>query len=256
MKIILIFCVLSTIAFSQATIAVKALKTGVLSVQEAESVTNFITNELFRLSRTDKVIAWSDLEEIIKQIGESSELASLATDDSEINCLNDKCLQELGGALGVEKILVTDITKVGSSTIVNMRVIDLLLASSSTRNSLRVSNGIDEILDGVPELLKGLGFGKGKQAEQNNQKLSIKKNEDLEKIRKEKGAVEAAKEATVIKEKRNRKLRAWLRYSGLGLGVVGGFLAYKGERWESNANMKAIGLASLGLLSVGVSFTF
>ena len=330
--ILLISLFFSTLAFSKSTIAVKALKSDFLSAQESESITNFLTNELSRLATDEKVMAWSDLEEMLKQMGDAAAMAAFTTDEYAVDCLNDKCFEELGGALGVDKILVTDIVKVGSSTIVNMRIIDLARAESKARNSLRVKTGIDGILDGIPELLLGLGYGavidpaiqkkqreaaekkereeqmakdaeEQKQAQakyekeqkakreakqrQNEKRIAQQKAEQdkKEQVRKQEAAEEAAREAALDKQDPNRKIRPWVRYGGLGLGVVGGVLAYLSEQSAANANKNAenalasndenaynsalnesksagtnrnigFGLLGLGLVSVGVSFAF
>ena len=94
MKILLLISLLSTIAFSKSIIAVKALKSDFLSAQESESITNFLTNELSRLATDEKVMAWSDLEEMMKQIGDAAALSTFAADDSAVDCVNDKCFQE------------------------------------------------------------------------------------------------------------------------------------------------------------------
>lgn len=279
MKILLTLLILASLVFAKSTIAVKSLKTDLLSAQDAESVTNFITNELSNMAVNDKVMAWSDLEEMLKQLGQASEMAALASDAEELECLTDKCFQELGGALGVEKILVTDIAKIGSFMIVNMRVIDLLTASSNARSSLKVKNGIDGVIEGIPGLLQGLGYANvvditiqnnQKEAERkrlNDEKLAKEKaekerqaqarlaeekkkkdaearkqqlkHEAAEKLRKEEAAKEAAREAALDKDDTNRKMRALTRYGGLGLSVVGGALAYLAEQSAANANKNA-----------------
>lgn len=262
------------LVFSKKTIAVKTLKSDFLSSQECESVTNFLTSELSRMSTKEKVIAWSDLEEMVKQMGDASTLSTLTPNDSIVECLNDKCLLELGGALGVEKIFVTDVARVGKSTIVNMRVIDMINAESKSRSSLRVRDGMDGILDGIPSLLMDLGYvdreEDGKEGV-NNRELGRKQ--------------EAATKAAVLASSVQSKSSMWLRYGGLGLVTIGGVIAYLSDKSIQDANQNAstalensdsnaydkafdnsnssgvnrnigFGLLALGVIGFGVSFTF
>lgn len=342
MKVLWMFVLFAQIfVFAKGTIAVKALKSDFLSVTESESVTNFITTSLAEIATDEKVMAWSDLEEMIKQLGQTAELASFAADESAANCVSDKCFQELGGALGVEIILITDISKVGSSFIINMRLIDLLSASSEARSTLRVKNGIDGVLDGVPLLLEKLGYGKKvdpmvqaqldrEEAEKQrleaerleNEKLAeaekkrrqaglqkqeearhkknadaqkkenarlakIKseklKKEQVEQARKQKAVDLAIQEAAMDKADPNRQIRPWVRYTSLGLAVVGGAVAYVGNQSveksyenkliatekndfdaygvavsdsKSSATLRNIGFGIFGLGAVGFSLSF
>jgi hypothetical protein len=264
-------------SFAKSTIAVKAIKSELLSEVEGESLTNFITSKLAEVSKDDKVMAWSDVAEMLKQLGESSELSALANDASAVECMSDKCFEELGGALGVDKILVTDLSNLGNSMIVNMRVIDLIRAESKARSSLRVQNGLDGILDGMPKLLLGLGYGavmdpeiqKQHQAEE-NQKLEqqqlanqeaeqkkqaeeqeeadkarqnelVKHEQEKDRLRKQEAAKEAARLATMDKEDPNRNARKWLRYAGYGFTAIGGGLAYVGKSSVDNAHINSLG---------------
>lgn len=304
--LVFIFCV-QIIVFSKETIAVKSVRSDFLSSTEKESVTNFITSSLADVAIEEIVMAWSDLEEIIKQLGETSELASLAANDSVTNCISDKCFQELGGVLGVEKILITDVSKVGTRFVINMRIINLLEASSKARGSLRVQNGMDGILDGVPHLLVKLGYKAPKESNRPVKSLNytlplesddapvqaelLKNllNKEKERVLAEKQeaaslAAHEAKEVVLDKADPYRKVRAWTRYSSLGLALVGGAATYVGNQlveesydeqtiaaknFDSNGYASAakksqdsallrsvgIGVLSLGVVGFAISFT-
>lgn len=157
-RLLQICMLLCAISFSATTIAVKNVKSTVLADQEKESLGNYITAELMKVSGDDKVMAWSDVAEMLTHLGQTEQIASLTTDTDSAECLSDKCFAELGGALGIDKILVTDIGEFGSTLVVNMRIIDLSRAESKLRSSKVVKNGVEGVLSAIPELLNGLGY--------------------------------------------------------------------------------------------------
>lgn len=224
MKItIALWALFVSLSFAESNIAVKTVKSDFLSKTEGESVTNFITSTLSETVTNEKVMAWSDLEEMLKQIGETSQLAQLADDASASECVNDKCFEELGGALGVEKILITDISKVGSSFLINMRVLNLLEASSKARGSLRVKNGIDGILDGIPTILAKVGYSKDQATPVEPKKEEISNKDAKDEAVK---STVASLDVSPKEEPNSTVAKTTLRVIGGALFAVGGAWAY------------------------------
>lgn len=250
MKLFVQLCLsLSIIAFSSNTIAVKNVKSTVLEEQEKESLSNYISNELNKVAGTDKVMAWSDVAEMLTHLGQAEKVATLTSDSEELECLTDKCFAELGGALGIDRILVTDIGRFGSDLVVNMRIIDLARAESKLRSSKRVNGNLEKILDAVPELLLGLGYpsqekinndmSEEKRLEQKKkdeaalkgiQKANLKRAEGhgvmrqkavQEENEKQKSADAVIAEVGEQKNEEDWVLRPWARYGGLVVAVIG-----------------------------------
>lgn len=231
----LVFCALS---FASTTIAVKNVKSTVLADQEKESLSNYITTELEKVSGHATVMAWSDVAAMLTHLGQANSVASLADDSQELECLTDKCFEELGGALGIDRILVTDIGKFDSSLIVNMRVINLTKASAEKRASRRVDGGVSKVLDVIPVLLKELGY----EARLDVESFSYKENED--EGRRQKAAKTAVEKADLEESKTNKNWSPWLRYTGLVVASVGGGLAYWANEEMAEWNKKGLDLAS------------
>lgn len=69
-KLFQICLLLCTFSFSATTIAVKNVKSTVLAEQEEESLSNYITSELNKVSGDYKVMAWSDVAEMLTHLGQ------------------------------------------------------------------------------------------------------------------------------------------------------------------------------------------
>lgn len=159
--------------------------------------------------------------------------------------MSDKCFAELGGTLGIDKILVTDIGEFGATLVVNMRIIDLSRAESKLRSSKVVANGVEGVLNAIPELLSGLGYTESaedlEQKRQDELRLQQLQKDNLarakakglmrqkaaqEKLEKQKAADSAIQEVENSNNKDDWGLKPWVRYGGitvaiLGAGIVG-----------------------------------
>jgi hypothetical protein len=206
---------LCALSFSATTIAVKNVKSTVLAEQEKESLSNYITSELNKVSGDDKVMAWSDVAEMLTHLGQTEKIANLTTDSEVGDCLSDKCFAELGGALGIDKILVTDIGEFGANLVVNMRIIDLSRAESKLRSSKVVTNGVEGVLSAIPELLTGLGYTEStedlEQKRQDELRLEQLQKDNLARakakglMRQKAAKLEAERKAKLEQEKQARE---------------------------------------------------
>ena len=112
-----------------------------------------LLNELlmteFQRSGKYEVIGGSDIEGMLV----------LEQKKQMMNCTDASCLAEIGGALGVEKLVIGSIGKVGSLYLVNVKIIDIRNANVDARVSYQVE-GIEDklvraITNSVNELITG-----------------------------------------------------------------------------------------------------
>ncbi|MBI5525493.1 MAG: hypothetical protein HY897_04100 [Deltaproteobacteria bacterium] len=137
----------------------KALSVAVLQLEaqgvEAK-VTNIVTDtmlsQLNRLPNT-RVIGQREIETMLKY--EKLKM--------QVGCTDLSCMVEIGGALGVDKLVTGSLGKLGESFVMNLKLIDIRNAGIEQTFSRRLKGGTDEdFLDALPDALTTL-FPKGEQ---------------------------------------------------------------------------------------------
>lgn len=123
-------------------------RTGVLP-EEAELFTDSLANGLRRVKNLS-VVTQTDLAAVL-DVEQQRQLLGCGGDNA--------CLVELGGALGVDRIVHGSVGRIGSSLIVNLSAIDPASGRSSESVSERlVSDSNEAFFDALPALIRGL-FG-------------------------------------------------------------------------------------------------
>jgi len=88
---------------------------------------------------------------------EITTLLSLEQQKAMLGCQNDACFAEIGGALGVERVVSGDLSRLGESWLFHLKLLDpgkaLVLATSDRR--LR-GGTIDDVLDALPAMVAEL----------------------------------------------------------------------------------------------------
>lgn len=110
-----IFFILLTNTFTQEKlkIAVIELEGNSLSKQDLIGLTNRLRSELFNIMKYI-VIERSKMNEILKEQG-----------FLQIGCTNTECAVEVGQLIGVEKIIIGNVDKIGTIFTVNLRMVDV-----------------------------------------------------------------------------------------------------------------------------------
>jgi TolB-like protein len=95
---------------------------------------------------------------------EISALLSLEQQKVALGCQNEACIAEIGGALGVDRMVTGDMARLGQSWLVHLKVLDVAKARVVTQADRRIKGGtIDDVLDALPSLAEEL-FPGGKSA--------------------------------------------------------------------------------------------
>lgn len=81
-----------------------------------------------------------------------------------VGCTDAACLAEIGGALGVERIVASHIGKVGSTYVVNIKLINIRLAETEGRVYETVRGEVDALIDTIRASVQKLFKAKKKPA--------------------------------------------------------------------------------------------
>jgi TolB-like protein len=109
----------------------------------AEALTESVTAEVRRRSGA-QVITQSEV----------TALLSLEQQKAMLGCQNDACFAEIGGALGVERVVSGQLSRLGESWLFHLQLIDAAKASVLTHSDRRLRGGtIDDVLDTLPAMV-------------------------------------------------------------------------------------------------------
>jgi TolB-like protein len=88
---------------------------------------------------------------------EISALLSLEQQKVALGCQDESCIAEIGGALGVDRMVTGDMARLGQSWLVHLKVLDVAKARVVTQADRRIKGGtIDDVLDALPSLAEEL----------------------------------------------------------------------------------------------------
>lgn len=109
----------------------------------AEAVTESVTAEVRRRSGA----------QVITQ-REITTLLSLEQQKAMLGCQNDACFAEIGGALGVERVVSGDLSRLGESWLLHLKLLDPGKAQVLATSDRRLRGGtIDDVLDTLPAMV-------------------------------------------------------------------------------------------------------
>lgn len=143
--ILTILFLFSTFAYSKTSIAVLNIKSSKVEKSDLTAVTNFVTTELSKYNQF-KIISWDDVAKMLEYEARKQLLG----------CDDEKCISEIGGALGVDYILAGDMGGLGTNYIFNLKVIDINKAVTMSRVSETVSGDLGLFIDKIPNMIKEL----------------------------------------------------------------------------------------------------
>jgi hypothetical protein len=91
--------------------------------------------------------------EVITQ-REIAAVLSLERQKAMVSCSTDACMADLGGALGVERLVNGDIARVGESLLVHFRVVEVAKVRVAAQSDRRIRKGsLDDLLDLLPAMV-------------------------------------------------------------------------------------------------------
>jgi hypothetical protein len=109
----------------------------------AEAVTGAVTAEVRKRSGG----------QVITQ-QEVNTLLSLEQQKAMLGCQNDACFAEIGGALGVERVVSGDLSRLGESWLFHLKLLDPGKAQVLAGSDRRLRGGtIDDVLDALPAMV-------------------------------------------------------------------------------------------------------
>jgi hypothetical protein len=72
-----------------------------------------------------------------------------------LGCQSESCVAEVGGALGVERLIIGSLSKLGESWLITLRLMDAKKARTIAQADRRLRNGtLDDVLDALPRMVK------------------------------------------------------------------------------------------------------
>jgi len=74
-----------------------------------------------------------------------------------MGCTDAACLAEIGGALGVDRMVASHIGKVGSTFVVNIKLINIRMADTEARVYQTVRGEVDALIEAVHKAIEVLG---------------------------------------------------------------------------------------------------
>ena len=127
-------------------IAVMNIEATGISEEHVPILSEVLTTELHALARFE-VISGRDIAALLGY--ESQKMAIYACDETS-------CLAELGAAIGAEKLLSSQIGRVGDTYIVNLKLIDVKGMRTERRAKETVEGKIDDVIVALRAAVKGL----------------------------------------------------------------------------------------------------
>ncbi len=140
-----VFAVCSLVSWTAAAakgpehlkLAVLDLEAKGVEKSTAETLTDIVTVSLKKLGVFD-VISRSDIQQMLN-FEESKQLVGCTS--------NSSCIAEIGGALGVARVVTGSVGKVGSSYVINLSLLDTKSAKVIERESRSVQGNLDKLVD-------------------------------------------------------------------------------------------------------------
>lgn len=143
----LMIMILTCAVFSQKSVAVLNIRSDQLESGDCISVTNHLTSELQKVEGY-RILSWDDVTRMLERTAVKQ----------TPGCDDDRCVSEIGGALGAEFIVAGDIGLQGSRYMINIRLIDISKAETVNRVSRSVKGDVGMLADLMPEMAAELLF--------------------------------------------------------------------------------------------------
>ena len=123
-----------------------------------------LLTELQKVGRW-QVIGGSDIAGMLK----------LSEQKQMLGCNDIGCLVDLGGALGADKLVATNIGKIGNFYLVNVKIIDIARATVDRRVSYRVRGVEDALMKAITNSVDRLAYGKDAKGAETPSDVSLER---------------------------------------------------------------------------------
>jgi len=130
---------------SQPTIGILSIRSAKPRDENLEPVSNRIASE-FEKNSNAKILYLDDIRKLLHNEG----------NERLLSCYTDSCISEIGSKAGVDVVIVGNMNQLGSSHILDLKMIDVLRDKLLNRTSISVKDDIGLILNEIPAAISKL----------------------------------------------------------------------------------------------------
>lgn len=138
----------------KTTVAQKQPTIGILSIKSSqpgnnlEPVSNAVA-QAFETSTNAKILFLDDIRKLLHSEGK----------ENLLSCFTDSCISRIGAGAGVDIVIVGNLGQLGTSYILDLRMIDVLRDKPLSRASINVTDDPGKILTEIPKAVTKLSAG-------------------------------------------------------------------------------------------------
>lgn len=132
-------------ANKQPTIGILSIHSSQKTGESLEPISNQIAHE-FESATSAKILFLDDIRKLLHSEG----------NDRLLTCYSDSCISKIGSTAGVDIVIVGNISKLGSTQVLDLKMIDVLRDKILTRTSIRVNEDLGLILTEIPKAIAKL----------------------------------------------------------------------------------------------------
>ncbi len=133
-----LLCAGSALAEEKSKVAVLDIQATGVEKELVPTLTEILTVEVDSIGKY-KVIAGRDIQSML----------GFEKEKDIVGCTDASCLAEIGGALGVDRIIASHIGKVGSTYVVNIKLINIRMADTENRVYETVRGEVDALIETI-----------------------------------------------------------------------------------------------------------
>lgn len=113
--------------------------------ENLETVSDFVAQEIEKQSNTN-VLYYNDVRSMLKAEGM----------ERLLDCNTDSCISRIGSIIGVDKVVLGNLGKLGNKYLFNLKMVDVLRDKIEKRVNVTVDNEVGQIINEVPTMIGDL----------------------------------------------------------------------------------------------------
>ena len=133
------------IKMKQPSIAILSVKSSDTKKENLEHISNTVAHE-FEKSTNATVLFLDDIKKLLHAEG----------GDRLLDCFTDSCISRIGARAGVDIVIVGNLGKLGSTHILDLKMVDVLRDKMLKRTSVKVKEDLGLILNEIPGAINNL----------------------------------------------------------------------------------------------------
>lgn len=133
------------VPMKQPSIAILSVKSKTTSNDNLEHISNSVARELEKSGKA-KVLFLEDIKKLLHDEGL----------DRLLNCFTDSCISKIGSHAGVDIVIVGNLGKLGSTHVLDLKMVDVLRDKMLKRTSVSVKEDLGLILNKIPNAIEDL----------------------------------------------------------------------------------------------------